>query len=54
MSATRRPDAEPRRPPPDRRGPRRIPLLDIDMIDHIVLAGDRFVSLRDRGVTFAR
>lgn len=29
-------------------------LLDIDVLDHIVVARDGFVSLRDRGVTFDR
>ena len=29
-------------------------LLDIDVLDHIVLGNGRFVSLRDRGVTFDR
>ena len=29
-------------------------LLDIQLLDHLVVAGDRFVSLRDRGVAFDR
>jgi DNA repair protein RadC len=29
-------------------------LLDIDVLDHIVVAREAFVSLRDRGVTFDR
>jgi DNA repair protein RadC len=29
-------------------------LLDIDVLDHIVIAADSFVSLRDRGVAFDR
>ena len=29
-------------------------LLDIDVLDHIVIGGDGWVSLRDRGVTFDR
>jgi DNA repair protein RadC len=27
-------------------------LLDIDLLDHIVIAGGSYVSLRDRGITF--
>lgn len=29
-------------------------LLDIDVLDHVVIGGDGFVSLRDRGVVFDR
>ncbi len=29
-------------------------LLDIALLDHVILAGDSFVSLRDRGVAFDR
>jgi DNA repair protein RadC len=29
-------------------------LLDIDLLDHVVVARDGFVSLRDRGVSFDR
>lgn len=29
-------------------------LLDIDVLDHVVVGGDGFVSLRDRGVAFDR
>ena len=29
-------------------------LLDIDVLDHVILAADRWVSLRDRGVSFDR
>jgi DNA repair protein RadC len=29
-------------------------LLDIDVLDHIVLARDGYISLRDRGVVFDR
>jgi DNA repair protein RadC len=29
-------------------------LLDIGVLDHVILAGDAFVSLRDRGVAFDR
>jgi DNA repair protein RadC len=29
-------------------------LLDIDVLDHIVIGGDTWVSLRDRGVSFDR
>jgi DNA repair protein RadC len=29
-------------------------LLDIQLLDHLIVAGDTFVSLRDRGVTFDR
>ena len=29
-------------------------LLDIHLLDHLIVAGDSFVSLRDRGVTFDR
>jgi DNA repair protein RadC len=29
-------------------------LLDIDLLDHIVIGGSTFVSLRDRGVSFDR
>lgn len=29
-------------------------LLDIQLLDHLVVAGDTFVSLRDRGVSFDR
>lgn len=29
-------------------------LLDIQLLDHLIVAGDRFISLRDRGVTFDR
>lgn len=29
-------------------------LLDIDVLDHVVIASDGYVSLRDRGVTFDR
>jgi len=29
-------------------------LLDIQLLDHLIIAGDRFISLRDRGVAFDR
>jgi DNA repair protein RadC len=29
-------------------------LLDIQLLDHVVIAGDRWTSLRDRGVAFDR
>jgi DNA repair protein RadC len=29
-------------------------LLDIQVLDHLIVAGDGFISLRDRGVTFDR
>jgi DNA repair protein RadC len=29
-------------------------LLDIHVLDHLIVAGDSFVSLRDRGVSFDR
>jgi DNA repair protein RadC len=29
-------------------------LLDIQLLDHLIVAGDGFVSLRDRGVAFDR
>ncbi len=29
-------------------------LLDIQLLDHLVVAGDAFVSFRDRGVAFDR
>jgi DNA repair protein RadC len=29
-------------------------LLDIPLLDHVILAGDGYVSLRDRGVSFDR
>jgi DNA repair protein RadC len=29
-------------------------LLDIAVLDHLIVAGDRFISLRDRGVAFDR
>lgn len=29
-------------------------LLDIPLLDHVILAADGFVSLRDRGITFDR
>jgi DNA repair protein RadC len=29
-------------------------LLDIQLLDHLIVAGDRFASLRDRGVVFDR
>ncbi len=29
-------------------------LLDIELLDHVVIGHDAFVSLRDRGVTFDR
>jgi DNA repair protein RadC len=29
-------------------------LLDIQLLDHLIVAGDRFISLRDRGVAFDR
>lgn len=29
-------------------------LMDIQLLDHLIVAGDGFVSLRDRGVTFDR
>jgi DNA repair protein RadC len=29
-------------------------LLDIPLLDHVILASDGYVSLRDRGITFDR
>jgi DNA repair protein RadC len=29
-------------------------LLDVDVLDHIIVAGDQWVSLRDRGLAFDR
>lgn len=29
-------------------------LLDIDLLDHLVIGGDTYISLRDRGVSFDR
>jgi DNA repair protein RadC len=29
-------------------------LLDIQLLDHLIVAGDGFVSLRDRGIAFDR
>jgi DNA repair protein RadC len=29
-------------------------LLDIDLLDHLIVGHDAFVSLRDRGVSFDR
>lgn len=29
-------------------------LLDIQLLDHLIVAGDGFVSMRDRGVAFDR
>jgi DNA repair protein RadC len=28
--------------------------LDVQLLDHLIIAGDGFVSLRDRGVAFDR
>ncbi len=29
-------------------------LLDIDVVDHLVIAGHRYVSLKERGLGFSR